>query len=204
MRAFLTPSPLAGEGGVRGIADTPLLDPEDPDGVGAPGGGHDLHVGARPAPHQRLPDRRFEAHATVGRVGLGGTDDGVRLLGSALFLDGDLVQEAHLAAGGSRLDHHVVLDDRLQLADPRLQEGLLVAGGVVLEILGEVSVLPSRLDLAHDLRPAYRGELFELTPHVFQAVSRDGDLRLSGHPTPPGMSFWTSAYMRRWTRKEIP
>ena len=66
-----------------------------------------------------------------------------------------------------RDDHHVVddlgvLEQVLELADPALHVALLVLGGVVVAVLGEVAHLAGAFDLVGDLDAAAGGEIVEL------------------------------------------
>ena len=68
-------------------------------------------------------------------------------------------------AGRRRLDDLGVLEDRLELADAALHVALLVLGGVVVAVLGQVAQLAGALDLRGDLEAApRRGEVVELGP----------------------------------------
>ena len=55
-----------------------------------------------------------------------------------------------------------VLEDGLQLTDPALHVALLILGGVVVAVLGEVAELPCALDRLGDLDAAPRGEVVVL------------------------------------------
>ena len=58
------------------------------------------------------------------------------------------------------VDDFCVLEDRLQLADPAFHVTLLVLGGVVVAVLGEVAELPGPLDRLGDLDASACGEVF--------------------------------------------
>ena len=72
--------------------------------------------------------------------------------------DGARPDDAGLGGG----DDLGVLEDRLELADAALHVALLVLGGVVVAVLGEVAELAGPLDLRGDLDAAPRGEVVEL------------------------------------------
>ncbi len=61
-----------------------------------------------------------------------------------------------------RLDDLCVLDQGLEVADARLHLSLLLLGGVVVAVLGEVAQLPGGFDLASDVDSAAGGQLLEL------------------------------------------
>jgi hypothetical protein len=73
----------------------------------------------------------------------------------------------------------MVLDDRLELFDPRFHHPLLVLGRVVLEVLGEVTELPGGLDLGHDRGALDGGQLVELVPDGLEPFG--GDVNVVGH-----------------------
>ena len=73
----------------------------------------------------------------------------------ALVDDGDDRARAD-DAGLGRLDDLGVLEDRLELADAALHVALLVLGGVVVAVLGEVAELAGPLDLLGHLDAAPR------------------------------------------------
>ena len=69
-----------------------------------------------------------------------------------------------------------MLDDRLQVVDPRLDEALLVLGSVVLEVLREVAKLAGSFDLGCNVGPAVGNELVELLFDRLQALGSDVDV----------------------------
>src|SRR6266508_2560293 len=146
-------------------------------------GGLDRDLVADAVSDQGFADGRLEAHPARLGIGLRRPDDSVRLL---LPLLADLgepygVAQADHAVGGGRLDQHVVLDDGLELLDPCLHHSLIVLGGVVLEVLGEVAELAGRLDLGHDRRSLLGGELFQLTANPFEPLRGYGDVFCHRH-----------------------
>src|SRR6266581_1980411 len=80
----------------------------------------DRHLVADAMADQCLADRRLEADAAGLRVRLRRADDAIRLLVLAVFCKPHCVAHAHHALLRPWLDEDVVLDDRLQLLDPRL------------------------------------------------------------------------------------
>ena len=85
---------------------------------------------------------------------------------------GQLVVVADIADGddGSGRDHALdgvvhdlgVVQDRLQRPDPTLHVALLVLGGVIVAVLGQISQLPGALDRLGHLDPTSGGEVGEL------------------------------------------
>ena len=104
------------------------------------------------------------------------------------------------AVGAAALDDLGVLEERLELADAALHLALLVLGGVVVAVLGEVAELAGRLDLAGDLDPAAGGEVLVLG--LQPLVRGAGELRASSDMRDAG-------YRRRLTdrsadRRHLP
>ena len=85
------------------------------------------------------------------------------MLAAVLVLDLDDRADADLARFQRRLvDEHGVVEPRAQRPDSRLEQALLVLGGVVLEVLRQVAVLARCLDRQHDRLTARAFELREL------------------------------------------
>src|SRR5258708_13825215 len=131
-----------------------------------------LDLFSDPVSDQRLAQRRLVAHSSRLWICLGRTDDSVGLLIGPVFAE--MNRAAHVDDAGPRLglDQNVVLDDRLELVDPRLHHALLVLRRVVLEVLGEVAELPSSLDLGHDRLPPNRDQLVELLANRHEPLRR--------------------------------
>src|SRR5690348_3532071 len=145
--------PRSASSGVAIAAD--LLNAGDAHAVGA-ARGLDRDLVPDLVADERLPHRRLEADAAGFRVRLGRADDPVGLLVVAAVL-GEADCAAHPDDALLRrrlLDDDVVLDDRLELPYARLHHSLLVLGGVVLEVLGEIAQLAGGFDLGDDRRPA--------------------------------------------------
>lgn len=105
-------------------------------------------------------------------------DDAVGLLVLGFLVDdGDIGAEAHLLAGHlGDVDHLGGGDDGFQLRDTALDEGLLLARGVVFGILGEIAMgtrLRDRTDHSRALLGLQDLQLF-LKPR--QSLGRDGEL----------------------------
>ena len=77
-------------------------------------------------------------------------------------LHGDDHAGTDLVGGSGRLNDLGVPQHRLDAADARLHESLLVLRGVVLGVLADVAVLARGLDAFRDRVPAGRRELFQL------------------------------------------
>ena len=75
---------------------------------------------------------------------------------------------------GAAFDDLGVLEDVLELADPALHVPLLVLGGVVVAVLGQIAELAGALDLLGDLDPPAGGEIVEFGGQAF--VRRAGQL----------------------------
>src|ERR1700694_437887 len=105
-----------------------LFDAQDADRVAATGRSADFDLLAHPVAEQCPSHSRLEADTAGPRVGLGRTDNAVLLLGAVLLDERDRAGQLDLVGGGPGFDQDVVLDDRLQLADPCLYEGLLISG----------------------------------------------------------------------------
>src|SRR5439155_11032486 len=86
------------------------------------------------------------------------------------------------------LDQDVVLDDLFELIDPRLHETLLVLGGVVFEVLGEVAELAGGLDLGSDRGTPHADELLVLLAYGLEALGSDVNV-LSHHFESKPMPF---------------
>ena len=111
--------------------------------------------------------------AALARVRLGRRDDlQHRLL--AVLLDPDPRAEPHDRAALGRRDDDRDLELRLERLDPRLEEPLLLARGVVLGVLLEVAVLAGRRDPPDDLRPL-GDQLVELRLEPREALGRELD-----------------------------
>ena len=70
-----------------------------------------------------------------------------------------------------RVDHHGVLDLGAQDRDLTFEQSLLVLGGVVLEVLGQVSMAAGHRDRIHDLGalgPFQLGQLGLEPGHLFR------------------------------------
>src|SRR5438270_4667480 len=122
---------------------------------------------------QRLTERRFVAHAACLRVDLRRADDSVCLLILAVLSKADRAPHRHQPGASGLLDQDVVLDDLLQLIDPRLHETLLVFGGVVFEVLGEVAELAGGFDFGCDRGPAHVDEVLVLLADRFEPLGSD-------------------------------
>src|SRR5260370_15546597 len=163
--------------GAVAVAD--LLNCREAYAVSAAGGlDHDLIPDA--VADQGLAQRRLVANAPGFRIGLGGTHDAVSLFVGAVLGETNGVAHPDNAPLRLRLDQDVVLDDRLELLDPRFHHALLVLGRVVLEVLGKVAQLARGLDLGHDRGPAHRRQLPQLLADCFQTLWGDVDVV---HPT---------------------
>src|SRR5579859_6596496 len=153
-----------------------LINSDDADAVGAvrrP----DLDLVAHAVPDQRLAECGLIADAARLRVRLGGADDAVGLLRFfSVLLETHRAAHRHEAGCALALDQDVVLEDHLELLDPRLLHALLVLGGVVLEVLGKVAELAGGLDLGGDLRPPVVDQLVVLLAHGLQALAGDVDV----------------------------
>src|SRR5579859_1371238 len=155
-------------------ASCPLINADDADLVRAVGrADHDLVADA--VPDQRLAQGGLIAHAARLRVGFGGTDDAVGLLiRLAVFAEANRAAHGHEPRRAvAVLDQDVVLEDRLEVVDPGLDEALLVLGRVVLEVLRQVPELAGGLDLGGDRRPALAHKLVVLLAHRLQPFGRD-------------------------------
>ena len=117
------------------------LDVGDLVGAGA-AGRRNLHAVADLPADQRLGERRGERDGPRLHVGLVRADDAVGLLLLRLLVDDrDAGAELHLVAGQlGDVDHLDGGDDRLQLRDAALDEGLPLARGVVLGVLRQVAM----------------------------------------------------------------
>src|SRR6266851_9485210 len=80
----------------------------------------DLDFVADSVADERLAERGLVAHAPTLRIGLGGPDDAVGLLAFAVLFEADRAAHRDDPIAPGRLDQHMVLDDRLELVDPRL------------------------------------------------------------------------------------
>src|SRR5260370_42537814 len=109
----------------RGVVVVVLFNADDGPAVGAVWR-FDLDRSSDPVSDQRLAQRRLVAHSSRLWICLGRTDDSVGLLIGPVFAE--VNRAAHVDDAGPRLglDQNVVLDDRLELVDPRLHHALLV------------------------------------------------------------------------------
>src|SRR5258708_33390321 len=141
--------PIQARRSCSGVVVLVLLNAGDAHAVGAVWR-FDLGLFSDTVSDQRLAQRRLVAHASGLWIGLGRTDDSIGLVIGPVFAE--VNRAAHIDNAGPRLglDQHVVLDDRLELVDPRLHHALLVFRRVVFEVLGAVVKLAGRLDLGHD------------------------------------------------------
>src|SRR5438105_4876303 len=140
----------------------------------------DLDLVAHAVSDEGLAQSRLVAHPTRLRVGLRRPDDPVHLLVLTVLSKADGASHRHqLAATWLFLDQDVVLDDLLELVDPRLHETLLVLGGVVFEVLGEVAELAGGLDLGSDGRAPHADELLVLLADGLEALG--GDVNVLSH-----------------------
>src|SRR4051794_25325372 len=106
-------------------ASRSLINADHADAIGAVGRPDD-HLISSAMAQQRLAQRRFVAHGARLRIGLRRPDDAVRLLLAAVLLETDGASHGHDARHAHGVDEHVVLDDRLELLDPRFPHALLV------------------------------------------------------------------------------
>src|SRR2546430_3510517 len=123
-----------------------------------------------------LAQRRLVTDPAGLGIGLRRSDDAVSLLVLSLLAEPDGAAHRDLAGNAVLVDEHVVLDDHLELVDAGLFHALLVLGRVVLEVLGQVAQLASRLDLGRDLGPPDPRELLVLLADSFQALGSDVDV----------------------------
>src|SRR5947208_5031181 len=119
----------------------------------------DLDLVAHAVSDEGLAQSRLVAHPTRLRVGLRRPDDPVHLLVLTILSKPDGAPHRHQLAATWLLDQDVVLDDLFELIDPRLHETLLVLGGVVFEVLGEVAELAGGLDLGSDCGAPHADEI---------------------------------------------
>src|SRR5258706_1150598 len=117
-------------------------------------------------------DRALVADPTLGRFGLGRTDDREGLL-AVVAQDSDRRADLDVIRGVVLVDDRGVLDQRLERLDPALDERLLVLGVLVLGVLREVAVLLGVVDPLGDLRPADRQDLLELLAELLEAILAD-------------------------------
>src|SRR5712692_9515940 len=142
-----------------------------------------------------------DTHAVgaAGRLDLHLVPDAIELFVGTVLCETNRAAHRDDAARGLPLDQHVVLDDRLELLDPGLHHSLLVLGGVVLEVLGQVPQLARRLDLGDDRRALLGGELVVLLADGLEPLR--GDVNV-GHVSESrtwlrSSSSWTARPTRR-------
>src|ERR1700687_2360276 len=133
----------------------------------------DLDLFADLVPDQCLAQRGLVADPACFGIRFGGSDDSVGLLAGSVLAEAH--GAAHIDDAGRLLglDQDVVLDDRLELVDPRLHHSLLVFRGVVLEVLRRVAEFPGVFDLGHDVGPADFDELVKLLLHRHETFGGD-------------------------------
>src|SRR5260221_3661992 len=112
---------------------TALADADDRVGEVA-GGDLDDDLLALLLAEEGAADRALVADPTLGRFGLGRSDDREGLL-AVVGHDGDRRADLDVIRGVLLVDDRGVLDQRLERLDPSLDERLLVLGFVVLGIL---------------------------------------------------------------------
>src|SRR5262245_59069083 len=93
-------------------------------------------------------------------------------VGNAEVIDPPTSGERHPVAGGWRVDDLGVSHFRFELDDPPLDEALLLAGGVVLGVLGEVAVGSRLGDGLGDGMPVHALEPVELVTQPLVAEAR--------------------------------
>ena len=143
-----------------------------------PGRRLDHHLVALLAAHEGDADRRLVADPAVAGRGLGGADDGERLL-ALVALDDDLRADAD-AVAVRLLDDRRVAQLQLERGDAALQERLLLLGVLVLGVLGEVAVELRLVDARSDARPVDGDELVKLGLELLEALGGEVD-RLRVH-----------------------
>src|SRR5258706_2082841 len=117
-------------------------------------------------------DRALVADPTLGRFGLGRSDDREGLL-AVVAHDGDRRADLDVIRGVVLVDDRGVLDQRLERLDPTLDERLLVLCVLVLRVLREVSVLLGVVDSLGDLGSLDGGHRVQLGAQLLEAVFRE-------------------------------
>src|SRR5512141_870705 len=137
---------------------------------------------------QGAPDRALVGDPALGRLRLGGADDGEALLTvAALDVDGRPVL----------VDDRGVLDQRLERLDPPLDERLLVLGVLVLGVLGQIAVFLGVVNPLRDLGTPDGEHHVQLRPELVEAVLRDvGGLGVHAGWTPEVRTGTQSATAR--------
>ena len=118
---------------------------------------------APPLPHGLAEGRTGGDHAHVVPLLLDGADQHALRLVVTFEDDGhDGPGSDHVHAPSRQLDDLGVLQDALEVQDPALHLALLLLGGVVVAVLGEVAQFAGRLDLAGDVDASAGGEVLVL------------------------------------------
>src|SRR6185503_15223124 len=163
------PVTRAASSSAHSMVGPPLRDGDDLVGDVA-GGDLDGHVLALLLAEEGATDRALVADLALGRLGLGGADDGEAL---RAVRPADLHGRADLdvVVRVVLVDEGRVLDERFQGLDPALDERLLVLGVLVLGVLREVAVLLRVVDPLGDLGPLDGRHLVELRPELVEAFT---------------------------------
>src|SRR5258706_9523736 len=147
---------------------TALADADDRVGEVA-GGDLDDDLLALLLAEEGAADRALVADPTLGRFGLGRSDDREGLL-AVVAHDGDRRADLDVIRGVVLVDDRGVLDQRLERLDPALDERLLVLGVLVLGVLREVAVLLGVVDPLGDLGSLDGRHLVELGAELVEAI----------------------------------
>src|SRR5215510_9610404 len=168
---MLTPSSTRTVGMALASVRPGKVRPDDVEGLLA-GGQLRGHAITDVLADQRAGQGRHDRDAAPGRLSLVGADDLVANLLAALVLEEHRRGERHPVAGGWRVDDLGVSHFRFELDDPPLDEALLLAGGVVLGVLGEVAVGSRLGDGLGDGMPVHALEPVELVTQPLVAEAR--------------------------------
>jgi len=117
------------------------------------------------AHYRGLGIESFLIHAHLSRP-----DDPVGLLRTVILHKMHGAAELDDTRCGRSSDQAMVADDLLELLDSAFDEALLVLGGVILEVLREVPMLPCGLDLFDDVWASNRGQLGEFGANCKQTL----------------------------------
>src|SRR5512146_2164794 len=135
------------------------------------------------------PDGALVGDPALGRLRLGGTDDGEALFAIAA-LDRHRRADLDVVGRDVLVDDRGVLDQGLEGLDPPFDERLLVLGVLVLGVLRQVAVLLGVVDPVGDLGTLDRDHLVELDAKLLEAVPGEVG-RLVVHGCRPPSTGWS-------------